>query len=94
MHVRSGCRKQLPEDGRLKFAGHLPVRNTGIQKFVAMCNKTMALIEADGLRLRVEAQRVITTLARTIDQEFKDGGADAMAPPIGNYRHSPDMSVW
>ena len=58
-----------------------------------MLHKTMVLVEPDGVRLCIEVQYAVSTLARTLDQEFEDGAANAMSAPFTNDRHPPDMRV-
>ena len=89
----SGCSTQSPEKIRLDCPRHVPVRNARIRKFLTLCNKAVALVEADGMRLGIEPQPVIAAPARAIDQKLKNGAADTAPAPITPHRHSPDMAI-
>gem|GEM_PF-4201943 len=71
----------------------MPVRNAGILKFFAVGNKTMAFVESDGVRLRIEVQYRITSSPGAIHQKPKNCPADTAGAPSMKYRHTPDMAV-
>lgn len=93
MHAHSACRKPPPEKTGLDPAGHLPVGNAGIRKFIAMRNKAVTLIEPDGMRLCIEVQCLIAATARILHQKIQNDAADAASAPFAQDRHPSDMPV-
>lgn len=69
------------------------MRNAGIREFLALRDKTVALIEADGMRLCIQLQLAIAAPARTVNQKFKDRAADTAPAPITPHRHPPDVAI-
>ncbi len=78
---------------RLKLVCHVPVRNAGILKFFAICNKTMAFVESDGVCLRVEVQDGMSLSPGAIHQKLKNCPADTATAPFMQHRHTPDMAI-
>jgi len=68
------------------------MRDSCLEKFVALLDESMGSIKVDGVNLRGKHDLRVTARLRGLDERAQDRAAHAAPPPMHQHRHATNMA--